>query len=184
MREVGAGGVVEHHARQVRRSAVARRGIAELAGVRLAVGHQLLDVLRGNGRVHHQHVRQVADLHHRREALDRVVADLLVQADVDGQRPRGPEQQHVAIGRRAGHRFGAQVAAGAGLVLDDHRLAQLDRRGQRACHRVGGAARGKGHDHHDRLGREIVGLRHGRQAKRGRSRAHQGEGLHACLRLW
>ena len=45
------------------------------------------------------------DLDHRREALHRVVADLAVEAGVDGQRPRGAEQQRLAVGRRRAPRI-------------------------------------------------------------------------------
>jgi hypothetical protein len=58
------------------------------------------------------------------------------------------EQQRVAVGRRVHHLLRGDVAAGAGLVLDDHRLADrgLHLLGDQAGHDVGGAAGREGDD--------------------------------------
>ena len=48
---------------------------------------------------------------------------LLVERRVDGV-GRGYREQRVAVGRRAHHRLGADIAAGAGLIFDDEGLAE------------------------------------------------------------
>ena len=68
-------------------------------------------------------------------------------------RAGGRQQQRVAVGRRLGREVGADGAAGARLVVDDQRraqlLAHLLRQGARE--EVGGAAGRERHDQADRL---------------------------------
>ncbi|MNT19765.1 hypothetical protein D3C72_1550370 [compost metagenome] len=171
----------------MRRRAIARRGVAQLVRVLSGVGDQLLHVVGGHRRVHHQDVGQVADTDDGREAGFRVVALLLVQADIDGQRAGGAEQDGVAVGLGVGDVFGADVAAGAAAVLDDdvllERLSEFF--GQAARQGVGGAARRKGHDQRDGP-RRRVGLRgqcgRGRGDGGGGRQQPGGEGSgHGCL---
>jgi hypothetical protein len=58
------------------------------------------------------------------------------------------EADGVAVGLRARAGFGAEIAAGAGAVVDHHRLAELRRHGgaEDAGQGVGAAARGVGDD--------------------------------------
>ncbi len=90
--------------------------------------------------------------------------------------PRRHQQQRVAIGRRAGNLLRAQVAGGAGLVLDHERLAhavaQLLR--QQAHHDVIGAARRVRHNDLDGLGGE--GLRQGKRGQGERGGGRNGSG--------
>ena len=79
---------------------------------------------RGLRRVHHQHVRHAGDERDRHEVLDRVVRHLRIERRVDRLRADRSHQQRVAVGRRLGDEVGAEVAAGAGLVLDDEGLAE------------------------------------------------------------
>jgi hypothetical protein len=59
----------------------------------------------------------------------------------------------VAVRRRFHHDIETEHAAGAGPVLDDHRLSEtlLHLRGDQARHDIHGIARWKGHDDLDRL---------------------------------
>ena len=83
-----------------------------------------------------------------RRSFDGSNGSLRVDRGADRQRADVAQQQRVAVGRRLGHEVGAEVAVGAGLVLDDHGL--LERLRQRladgAGDDVGRAARRVGHD--------------------------------------
>ena len=76
------------------------------------------------------------------------------------------QAERVAVGRRPRELDRADVAAGAALVVDHHRLAEGSRElvGDQAAHRVGAAARRERHDPADRLARA-------RRAARARRRA-------------
>ena len=66
----------------------------------------------------HERDRAGRNLDDRRETLLRVVRQALEEAGVHDERVGGHEQG-VAVGRGAGDLLGADVAAGARLVLDD-----------------------------------------------------------------
>ncbi len=76
------------------------------------------------------------------------------------KRRRRRRQQRVAVGIGLGDDFGADIAAGAGVVLDDHRLPPFARQpiGDDARHDVGGAAGRKRHHDLDRVRRIILRL--------------------------
>src|SRR5262249_17897299 len=61
-----------------------------------------------------------------------IVIDRFKEVPVDGQSGRG-DVHGVAVGSGAGDELGGDIAAGAGLVLDDHLLAP-DLREPRADH--------------------------------------------------
>jgi hypothetical protein len=169
---------LEHLAGQVAGAAVAARAVVELARVALRVRHQVGDArdaepVRHLG-AHHQHVRHLRDAGDRREVADRVVRQLRVEPGIDRVRRDGAHDDRRAVGRGLGHGVGAEVAAGAGTVLDDHRAeAVLHLLGERAGDDVERAARRIGHDEAER-----PGLRQRRQRPRRRDRAggKRGEG--------
>ena len=70
----------------------------------------------------------------------------------------GDGQQGVAVGIGFGDDLGADIAAGAGAVVDDDRLAPFARQpiGDDARHDIGGAAGGKRHDEFHRARRIIL----------------------------
>src|SRR5207247_9746269 len=59
------------------------------------------------------------------EILDAVVRELAVQARVDRMRVGITEVQRVAVGRRLGDDLGGDRSAGAGPVVDDDLLAEI-----------------------------------------------------------
>ena len=102
--------------------------------------------------VDHQHDRRVADHGDRREVARHVEGQRLVDAREDDHVVRHHAERE-AVGRRTRQRLQADDAAGAGLVVDDDRVAQ--RLGQRrlrgARDRVDARAGGVGQDEADAL---------------------------------
>ena len=109
--------------------------------------------------MHAEHVHDRCHERDRCEVLHRVVVDLAVQRGRNAQRRCG-EQHGVAVRCRLGDELGRDHRARAGLVLDDHGLAEavLQTLGQRARHDVGGTARRERHDDGDRLARVVAAL--------------------------
>ncbi len=108
----------------MRRRAIARRGVVELAGRRLGERDQLGDRARRQRGMHDQHVGLGADQDDGRQILDRVVRQIAVEAGVGRQDGVVAHQQRVAVGRRLGDDVAGEVAAGAGAIVGDHRLAE------------------------------------------------------------
>ena len=79
----------------------------------------------------------------RREIVERVVAQVGIERHGRRMGPRVREHHRMAVGRRCGDARRAGRAAGAGDVLDQHRLAEIpgDRLGDNARHHVGAATR-------------------------------------------
>ena len=105
------------------------------------------------------------------------VGQFLVEALVDGERPGRGDQQRVPVRLGLRREIGADVAAGAGLLLDDDRLAPLRLQlvgGDARQHVVDAASRER-HDELDRLARKRA-LRIGGTRQRGhRQRGEQIE---------
>ena len=154
--------------------AVTLRGEIELARMRFGKRDQLLHGGRLLLRRHRQHQRHGGDERDRHETV-RIVGELLVKRLVDGERRRIGEQQRIAVRRGLGRLFGADIAAGAGPVVDDHRLAPFLRQLLRhhAHQRVGRGARRRRHDDLDRPRRIGLRLAQGRKAKPDRRRQHK-----------
>ena len=134
----------------------ARGGIRQLILAREL--QQLLQILRRHRRIHGDDVRRARPEDHRHEIGERVIAGVRIQRRVHGVSNAGDEQ-HVAVGRGALHLLGGDVAASAGLVLHDHRLAERlgELRRHQARDEVGGAARRKAdHDVHRPRARPVL----------------------------
>ena len=183
----------EHFARQVDGGAVASRGVGELTGRLARGGNHILGGLHiGLDGVGHQHVGHHGQQAHRGKVLDGVVTQLAVQRLVGGHADGG-DHQRVAIARLLGHEVGTNVAARAGLVLDDEGLAQrlASLLAQRARNGVHGAARREGHHPADGLagpgGSRCLGAGC-RQGGRGQGAGQQGQRLpfrhHGFVSLW
>jgi hypothetical protein len=110
--------------------------------------------------------------------------EMRIKILIDHQRRRRRRQQRVAVGIGFRRNLGADIAAGAGAVLDNHRLPPFARQpiGDDARHDVGGAAGGEGdHDFH-RARRKILRLRrdgHGAERQR-QSRQRPSEAPGQC----
>ena len=125
----------------------------------LALGErdQLLDVRSPHRRMHREHrlVHDQAD--DRSEILDEIPLEVLGEAVVDRLR-RGGDEQGVPVRGRACDGLRADVAAGAGAVLDNHVLAEKlgHLRREQPHHHVGAAAGGERHDHaHRAVGKRL-----------------------------
>ncbi|SPA02282.1 hypothetical protein CBM2626_B150002 [Cupriavidus taiwanensis] len=87
-----------------------------------------------------------------------------------------PQQQRISVRGGLGDESGADRATGAGLVVDDNRLAEFFTHmlGYQTPHHVHRTARGKRHHQRDRSGR--IGLRANAQGER-RDGHEQGDAL-------
>ena len=105
------------------RAANACAGVVQPSGRSFGLLHQLLDggdARVGRGQKNQRHLGNQRDTH---QVFAGVEAELFVQRLVHSH-GAARDQQRVAIGGRANHEVAADVAAGTGFVLNDHRLAQ------------------------------------------------------------
>jgi tetrahydromethanopterin S-methyltransferase subunit G len=102
---------------------VAARAHVDLAGMGLGIGDEFRDRRRRDRRMHQHHGGFAAETRDRHDVADEVEIERLVERRVDEIRRRD-QQQRVAVGRRVHHRFGRDVGAGAGAVLDGELLAE------------------------------------------------------------
>jgi hypothetical protein len=90
------------------------------------------------------HIGHLDKSGNRRDVGQKVERNLLIERRIDGI-GRGEHDERRAIGRRIDHRLRRNIAAGAGPILDDERLAQSVC--QPLCHQtrqeVGGTAGSK-----------------------------------------
>ena len=135
--DVDAGRVLDHLHGQVQRIADAARSVVELAGIGLGLGDQLLHRGDAGFRARHQDEVGGDELRHRREVVDRVERQAVVERGRDGGAV-GVLQDGVAIRRRFRDLVGGERAAGAGAILDDR---PAGRPGRTACRRAAAPAR-------------------------------------------
>ena len=164
---------VEQLPREVRGRAVPGRGEVDLARPGLGERDQLLDGRCPKRRVNDEHVGRRRRERHRREVPDRIEGHLAEEARVDRERSRRAHQQRVAVGGALRDDVGADVAARAGPIVDQHLLREAlgELLRDRARDDVGAAARRESDDEANRLGG--VGLRRGRVRRRCRERGRQ-----------
>jgi len=113
----------EHFTRQMHRRAVARRRQVHLARIGLHIGDELGDRFRRHVIADRHHIRHAIERRDRRYITDEVELQVGVERGIDVVR-RVHQQQRVTIGFGIDHRFGGDVVAGAGLVLDHELLAE------------------------------------------------------------
>src|SRR5439155_20345076 len=153
---------------------VAVRGEVELARIAARVLEEFADARDGGLGGDHQNVRAAAHERDRREVLLRVERQRPVQRHVD-RVGRRRDEQRVAVGRALRDEIGADIAAGAGLVLDDDRLSQGFRktRAQSARGEIRDSARRKSDDEPDWFRRVLS-----KRRQRKKQRDHPGAARH------
>jgi hypothetical protein len=67
---------------------------------------------------HQEHVGRIADERDRREIVERIIGQLVIEVWIDSV-PGRHNDESVAVRRRAGRGLGGDRAAGTGPVLDD-----------------------------------------------------------------
>ena len=114
---------------------------------RAAASRSAIDLNPVAGFAEHD-VRDVGNMRNGREILLGIEWRTCVHEAIDRERPRRPHHQRVAVGCGACHLAGADVAAGARLVLDDDTLAERAAQslGHDAGEQIGRAARCERHD--------------------------------------
>ena len=143
-------------------AAVTRRRVVDPARPLFHVRNELLERLDRQRGGDDEHAGLATDQRDRREVLDRVIGKLGIQRGADRIGLRR-EQKRVAVWRRLRHDVGADGRARAGLVVDDHLLAEPLRELLRDhAHRpVDRTARREGHDDAHRPRRIILRPRRG-----------------------
>ena len=113
----------------------------------------------------------------RREILDRIVAELRIEARIDHEGRFRADEQRVAVGRRLRDVFGGDLIVGAGPVLDDHLLAPRlgEALRQDTAERVGHAAGRRRNDDGDDT--RWIGPLAGRRAEPEPAKRHQREAM-------
>ena len=146
----------EHFAGQMRGGAGAGRRHVDLAGIGLGVGDEFGDGLGFDALADRHHVRHPDKGGDGGDVAREIEFQVGVQRGVD-EVGRIDQQHGVAVGLGIDHRFRADIAAGAGLVLDDELLPQPLRepRADQPRDDVVGAARRKA-DHPAHRPRRIV----------------------------
>jgi hypothetical protein len=144
----------------------AEGAVVDLARLLLGERDEVLHGLHRQRRVDDQRMVDGDEAGDRREALDRIIRQLGVEARIDHEGHLRPDQQRVAVGRGLGDVFRRNLVVGAGLVLDDHLLAPSlgEALRQRASERIGHAAGRRRNDDCYRFGR-IVGCLRGRHRR-------------------
>jgi hypothetical protein len=172
-------GLLEQQAAQVRRGTQAGIGQVDLALVGVDPLAQFGVVAGRQAGLADQGHRHVVDHAEVLEVVQRLVGQVAVQRRRGGHADV-VQQEGVAVGGRLGHLGRTQRAAGTAHVLDDDGLVAqtlAQHFGQVACHLVGGAAGGEGHDDGDGL----LGVG-GQCGQGGQGGQCEGELLHRCLR--
>ena len=157
MRDVDLRHALHQFHAEVRGRPRAGRRVVELAGLCLGCSDQLGGALPGRARRHHQHVLHYDHEGDRRVVLHHVEREVGRDGRGHGHRAGAPEER-ISIRRGLGHVIEGHVAAGAGPVLDDHRVRQV------------------GHLRH-----QMPGMQVGRTAGRvGNDQPHRARGISLC----
>src|SRR5947207_1435300 len=162
--------------------AVAVRGEVELARIAARVLEEFADARDGRLGGDHQNVGAAAPERAGGGVLLRVGRQEPVQRHVD-RVGRRRDEQRVAVGRALRDEVGADIAAGAGLVLDDDRLSQGFRkaRAQSTRGEIGDTARRESDDEPDRLGGIVSQRRQRKKQSGGDERYHPRASRHPPL---
>ena len=133
---------------ELRLRAVAERAVGDLARLAPCELDKLLQRIGRHRRVHDNELSALRDHRDRREALVRVVGQLLEQEPVTHHRGVDRHEERVAVRRRVRGALCAYERTRARDILDHHRLAPQRRefRREAACEQVDGARGRVGND--------------------------------------
>ena len=94
----------------------------------------------------------------RRKVPHRIIRQAFVKRGIDGLRSDCRHQQRPAIGRRLGHRVGANGAARASSIIDHERRLECvaKRLGERPRNNIGRSPGWKRHDHTNLCARQAL----------------------------
>jgi hypothetical protein len=98
--------------------------VGQSAGLRARQRYEFSDICRRHIVIDYQHIGVTVDLRHGDQILQGIIWQPLVQGAVDDDASGGHHADGVAIGTGLRDMVHGNVAAGAGHVLDDDRLAQ------------------------------------------------------------
>jgi hypothetical protein len=127
MDNIGAGLRLEPFRDEMRRIAVTRGAIIELAGIGLGLRDEFADRARRERRIDDQQLGTVGYFGDGDKIPRRVVVAVSRHSRQHRKRAHIAEQQRVAVGFGIGDRLGADHAAAADAVLDDHVLLERGR---------------------------------------------------------
>ena len=150
-----------------------RMGYRQAARLRSCPRDHIGDALERRILPHQQDIRRRGEQRDRREILEGVVGNFRVQERIGGV-AAGDDDQRVAVGRRLHQRLRGNHPAGAGAVLDHHRLAPLpgDHVAQRTGQDIDAAAGGVWHVNvHGLCGKCRLGRRDAAAGKHRRATA-------------
>ena len=152
--------VTELLQRQRIERADAGRGVVDFSGVSLGVDDHFLERIRRKFFARHHDARGFGGERNRNEIALRRHLQFGKEMRVDRDRADIAEEQRVAVRRRARRQLHADIAGGAGSVVDHQRLAErlFHRRLDQPDGEIGGAARGERHDDVDRPRRIVCGV--------------------------
>src|SRR5262245_51661809 len=148
VQEARAGLLLEHAHAEIGRAAGAGGAERHGPGIAFPERDEIGQRFRGDRRVNADDHRAEHAARHGNEVALGTVRQVRVQAGIDGDRWVRGEEKGVAVGRRSRDRLRADVAAGAGLVVDDERLFKrvAQRLREEAGVKIGSPAGRRGHD--------------------------------------
>ena len=141
---------LEKFPREVRVDAL-RSAVLQFAWTALGGVDEFLESTGRKARVDSECHRVSADRGNGHEGLGRIESQVLVDCAQHRIDVCPAQQQRVSIGRRAGGCLRADPSAGAGMIVNEHALAQAGRHrlADQPCDNIGRTARREGHNNLD-----------------------------------
>ena len=162
----------QHGHGHMQRRVIARGRIADRPRPALRIRQEVVQILPGRGRRHHQEGRVRGEQRNRRQLVQLIGRGAPEQPRRFRQHGQGGQrhQQRMPIRRRPGDEAVAEFARGAGAIDHRHRLLPqpLQPRRHRPRHHIRLATRWKGDDHGERVVRKRRALRQGGQCRQRR----------------
>jgi hypothetical protein len=124
MDDLDAGIDAQQFAGKVRHAAGPGGAEIDFTGPRLGARDQFPDVRDREVGRGDQQFRHLGDQRDQGQVLERIVEALVLQAVADRERSGAGDGDGVAVGIGLRHVIGAERAAGAGAVVDDHQLPE------------------------------------------------------------